>query len=142
MVFRRKKKFGAITTLIDRDILIKGDTTYSGGLRLDGKINGNLTVLGDMGGTLIMGDESRINGNVMIETGIINGEVKGNVKCLDYLELNSNAKNTGDIEYNTLEIHAGAIVNGNFVFKKDTVSNKTKQKLTLNEKIVIKFRKK
>jgi len=141
MVFKKKKKFGAITTLIDRDISIKGDTTYSGGLRLDGKINGNLTVLGDMGGTLVMGEESIINGDVMIETGIINGAIKGNVKCLDYLELNSNAIITGNVEYNIIEIHAGAQINGNFLFKKDTSLNESKQKLTLKQKIIKKIKK-
>ena len=137
MVFKKKRKFGAITTLIDRDITIKGDTTYSGGLRLDGKIIGDLTVLGDAGGTLIMGEESRITGNVMIETGIINGRVIGNIKCLDYLELNANSVITGDIEYSTIEIHAGARVNGILLSRKE--ATKQKNSLTLKEKIVKKM---
>ena len=137
MVFKKKRKFGAITTLIDRDITIKGDTTYSGGLRLDGKIIGDLTVLGDAGGTLIMGEESRITGNVMTETGIINGRVRGNIKRLAYLELNANSVITGDIEYSTIEIHAGARVNGILLSKKE--ATKQKDSLTLKEKIVKKM---
>ena len=135
--FKKKRKFGAITTLIDKDITIKGDTTYSGGLRLDGKIIGDLTVLGDAGGTLIMGEESRITGNVMIETGIINGEVTGNIKCLDYLEINANSVIKGDIEYSIIEIHAGAKVNGVLLSKKE--ATRQKDKLTLKEKIVKKM---
>ena len=137
MVFKKKRKFGAITTLIDKDITIKGDTTYSGGLRLDGKIIGDLTVLGDAGGTLIMGEESRITGNVIIETGIINGRVTGNIKCLDYLELNAELVITGDIEYSTIEIHAGARVNGILLSRKE--ATKQKDSLTLKEKIVKKM---
>ena len=137
MVFKKKRRFGAITTLIDKDITIKGNTTYSGGLRLDGKITGDLTVLGDAGGTLIMGEESRIIGNVMIETGIINGEITGNIKCLDYLELNANSVIKGDIEYSTIEIHAGAKINGVLLLKKEPTRQKCK--LTLKEKIVKKM---
>ena len=137
MVFKKKRRFGAITTLIDKDITIKGNTTYSGGLRLDGKITGDLTVLGDAGGTLIMGEESRIIGNVMIETGIINGEITGNIKCLDYLELNANSVIKGDIEYLTIEIHSGARVNGLLFLKKEAI--RQKNKLTLKEKIIKKM---
>ena len=81
-----------------------------------------------------MGEESRITGNVIIETGIINGRVIGNIKCLDYLELNANSVITGDIEYSTIEIHAGARVNGILLSKKE--ATKQKDSLTLKEKIV------
>jgi len=73
----------------------------------------------------------------MIETGIINGRVSGNIKCLDYLELNANSVITGDIEYSTIEIHAGARVNGILLSKKE--ATKQKDSLTLKEKIVKKM---
>ncbi|MDB4040024.1 polymer-forming cytoskeletal protein [Methylophilaceae bacterium] len=112
MLFKKKKKLGAIDTLIDIDIVIKGNTSYSGGLRLDGKIYGDLTVVEDSGGTLIMGEKSRIKGSVMVEIGIIAGEIIGDVKCYEYLELQPGSIIKGNIEYNSIEIHAGAIVNG------------------------------
>ena len=55
MLFKKKKKLGAIDTLIDKDIVIRGNTSYSGGLRLDGKINGDLTVVEDSGGNSYYG---------------------------------------------------------------------------------------
>ena len=112
MIFKKKKKLGTINTLIDRDNVIRGNYSYSGGLRLDGKIYGDLTVVEDAGGTLIMGEKSRIRGSVMVETAIIAGEIIGDVKCYDYLELQPGSIIKGNIEYNSLEIHAGAIVNG------------------------------
>ena len=45
MIFKKKKKLGTIDTLIDRDNIIKGNYSYSGGIRLDGKIYGDLTVV-------------------------------------------------------------------------------------------------
>lgn len=70
MAFKRKKKF-QLDTLIDADMIIRGNTTLTGGIRLDGKIYGNLTVLDGQDGTLIMGENSVIKGNVIVPTAII-----------------------------------------------------------------------
>lgn len=129
MLFKKKKKLGAIDTLIDKDIVIKGNTSYSGGLRLDGKIYGDLTVVEDSGGTLIMGEQSRIKGSVMVETAIIAGEIIGDVKCYDYLELQPGSVIKGNIEYNSIEIHAGAIVNGELRQVNKAQMNKIQKKL-------------
>ena len=107
----KKKKIGAIDTLIDKDFVLRGNTSFSGGLRLDGKLYGNLT-MEDAGGTLIMGEHSKIKGKVTVETAIIAGEILGDIKCHDYLELQPSSIIKGDIEYNSIEIHAGAKVNG------------------------------
>ena len=112
-MIKKKRKFVAITTLIDKDILISGDTTYTGGIRIDGKINGNLKVNGEEGSLLIMGHGSKITGDVEVEKAIINGEINGNVKCNDYLELNTNAIVNGNIEYDIIEVHEGSKINGN-----------------------------
>jgi len=86
--------------------------TYSGGIRVDGSIQGNLTELPGTAGTLIMGNKSRIKGNISAHTAIIGGDVNGNIICAEYLELHANARIMGDIEYKVIEIHAGAKVYG------------------------------
>ena len=129
MILKKKKKLGTIDTLIDKDIVIRGDTSYSGGLRLDGKIYGDLTVVEDSGGTLIMGENSKIKGSVVVETAIIAGEIMGNVTCYDYLELQPGSIIKGNIEYNSLEIHAGAVING--VLKQ--INNAQMKKLQLKK---------
>jgi len=111
-MFKKKKKLGAIDTLIDKDFVIKGNTTFSGGLRLDGKLYGDLTFVEDSGGTLIMGEHSKIKGRVTVETAIIAGEIVGDIKCHDYLELQPGSVINGNIEYNSIEVHAGAKVSG------------------------------
>ena len=111
-MFKKKKKLGSIDTLIDKDFVIKGNTTFSGGLRLDGKLYGDLTFIEDSGGTLIMGENSKIKGKVTVETAIIAGEIIGDIKCHDYLELQPGSVINGNIEYNSIEVHAGAKVSG------------------------------
>ena len=130
---KKKKKLGAINTLIDKDNVIRGNYSYSGGLRLDGKIYGDLTVEEDSGGTLIMGEQSRIKGSVLVDTAIIAGEIIGNVICYDYLELQPNSVIKGNIEYNLIEIHAGATVNGELKQITKAQMNKVQKKLTFKK---------
>ena len=137
-MIKKKRKFVAITTLIDKDILISGDTTYTGGIRIDGKINGNLKVHGEEGSLLIMGHGSKITGDVEVEKAIINGEINGNVKCRDYLELNTNAIVNGSIEYDIIEVHEGSKINGILKYIKNKKKIKTKKKIKQNIKINIK----
>ena len=132
-MIKKKRKFVAITTLIDKDIMISGDTTYTGGIRIDGKINGNLKVHGEEDSLLIMGHGSKITGDVEVEKAIINGEINGNVKCHDYLELNTNAIVNGSIEYDIIEVHEGSKINGILKFIKN--KKKIKPKKKINQKI-------
>ena len=133
---KKKRKFVAITTLIDKDIVISGDTIYTGGIRIDGKIKGNLKVHGDEGSLLIMGYGSTITGDVEVEKAIINGEINGNVKCNDYLELNTNAIVNGSVEYDIIVVHEGSEINGNLKF----IKNK-KKKIAPKKDIKQKIRK-
>ncbi|MDC6466801.1 polymer-forming cytoskeletal protein [Methylophilaceae bacterium] len=132
-MIKKKRKFVAITTLIDKDILISGDTTYTGGIRIDGTINGNLIVHGEEDSLLIMGHGSKITGDVEVEKAIINGEINGNIKCRDYLELNTNAIVNGSIEYDIIEVHEGSKITGNLKFTKN--SKKIEPKKNINHKI-------
>ena len=132
-MIKKKRKFVAITTLIDKGIVISGDTTYTGGIRIDGEIIGNLKVHGEGDSLLIMGHGSKITGDVEVEKAIINGEINGNIKCHDYLELNTNAIVNGSVEYNILEVHEGSKITGNLKFTKN---NKTiEPKTNINQKI-------
>jgi len=133
-MIKKKRKFVAITTLIDKDIVISGDTTYTGGIRIDGKINGNLKVHGEEGSLLIMGHGSKITGDVEVEKAIINGEINGNVKCHDYLELNTNAIVNGSIEYDIIEVHEGSKINGILKFIKNKKKIKPEKKIKQNIK--------
>jgi cytoskeletal protein CcmA (bactofilin family) len=138
-MMKKKRKFVAITTLIDKDIVISGDTTYTGGIRIDGKIKGNLKVHGDEGSLLIMGYGSTITGDVEVEKAIINGEINGNVKCNDYLELNTNAIVNGSIEYDIIEVQEGAKITGDLKFIKN--NKKTEPKKNIKQKFQNKLKK-
>ena len=110
-MFKRKKNH-AIDTLIDETMNIRGSMNFSGGIRLDGKLYGNLTLSDGASGSVIMGPKSKIIGDIITDSAIIAGEVKGNIEAQDFLELHSTAVVLGDITYGDIEIHTGAVLNG------------------------------
>ena len=101
-----------IDTLIGRGTRIVGDVIFSGGLRLDGEIQGNVCAAEGQDCLLIVSEQARIEGNVDVARMIVNGVINGEVRSADFLELHPNARLTGDVRYNTIEIQLGAVLRG------------------------------
>ena len=101
-----------IDSLIGANTIIGGDLNFSGGLRIDGQVNGNVIATPGKPSTLVLSEHARVNGEVSVTHLVINGTISGSVSASDYLELQSKAKVTGDVHYKILEIQLGAIVDG------------------------------
>lgn len=104
-----------IDTLIGAGTKIKGDITFSGGLRIDGEIHGNVTCEDGQQSTLVISEHARVEGEVRVTHAVINGTVTGPVHSAEFLELQPKARVTGDVEYNTIEMHLGSVVQGRLV---------------------------
>ena len=107
------KPCNTIDTLIGVTTDMKGDITFSGGLRIDGKIKGNIASRGDDNSTLVLSENAVVTGDVSVPHMVVNGKIKGNVRSTERLELQAKAEISGDVTYKVLEIAAGARVNGN-----------------------------
>jgi cytoskeletal protein CcmA (bactofilin family) len=108
-----EKPCTTIDTLIGVSTDMKGDITFSGGLRIDGKVKGNITARADDNSTLVLSENAVVTGDVSVPHMVVNGKIKGNVRSAERLELQSKAEISGDVTYKVLEIAAGALVNGN-----------------------------
>lgn len=104
-----------IDTLVGQDAVFKGDLEFSGGLRIDGRLEGNVTARDDGSSTLVLSELGEIFGDVTVPHVIINGSVHGNVSALGRVELQAKAKVLGDVRYSAIEIALGATVNGNLL---------------------------
>ncbi len=104
-----------IDTLIGADTKVVGDLTFSGGLRVDGQIKGNVAAVGDSPSTLVLSENARIEGKIRVSHVVINGTVVGPVHASEYVELQSKCRVTGDVFYKNVEMHMGAIVEGKLV---------------------------
>ncbi|MEW6313088.1 MAG: polymer-forming cytoskeletal protein [Pseudomonadota bacterium] len=104
-----------IDSLIGAGTSVSGDVTYSGGLRVDGEVRGNVIAVDDKPGSLVMSERAYIEGEIQASYAVINGKVNGTIRVTGHLELQSKARVTGDVCYQTLEVHLGAIVQGRLV---------------------------
>lgn len=97
-----------ITTIIGKDAECNGDFNAEGSVRIDGTINGNVTVTG----TLIVGATGSINGDVEAHSTIVGGEIIGDVRVTDRTELTSTARLIGNITTVVIVIDENAIFQG------------------------------
>ncbi len=97
-----------ISTLLGQGTEIVGDFNSEGSARVDGKVNGNVTVAG----TLILGVGGVVNGDVSADTVMIGGEVVGNVNAPTRTELTSTGRVLGDITTSVIVIDEHAVFQG------------------------------
>jgi cytoskeletal protein CcmA (bactofilin family) len=110
---KRNKPASRIDTLIGAGSRIDGDVRFSGGLRVDGVVSGN--IVSEDAGTLVLSEEARVEGEIRVAHAVIDGQVVGPVHASDSLELQSKARVSGDVYYSTLEVHLGAVVEGRLI---------------------------
>jgi len=101
-----------IDSLIGAGTTVRGDVVFSGGLRIDGTVEGNVTTADGQTGTLVVSEQARIHGKVSVSHVVVNGAVEGPIVARDYLELQGKARVDGDVTYRTLEMQVGAVVEG------------------------------
>lgn len=114
MLFSKKKGL-SIDTLIGEGTAIDGDLVFSGGLRLDGKVRGNIHAAGDKPSMLVISEKGMVEGEIAVGHLILNGTVKGPVHAGELLELQPHARVLGEVRYAALEMHQGALVEGRLV---------------------------
>ena len=118
---KSNKPLGRIDSLIGAGTKVEGDVTFEGGLRVDGEIKGNVIhASGEQHSTLVVSEHARIEGEINVSHLVINGTVIGPVFSSELLELQAHARVTGDVQYNTIEIHLGAVVQGRLVHQGPT----------------------
>lgn len=110
-----EKPCNTIDTLVGVKTEIKGDIVFSGGLRVDGKIRGNITAEGDGSSTLVLSEHAEVVGNIQVPHMILNGKIKGNVHCSERIELQPEAEIVGDVYYKIIEMALGASINGSLL---------------------------
>jgi len=125
-MFRKKhsKPQTQIDSLIGAGTTIEGDLNFSGGMRIDGQVNGNVVAAQGKPSTLVLSEHARVNGEVNATHLVINGAISGPVFASEYMELQSKAKVNGDVHYTTLEIQLGAIVEGRLIHTNTTAQDK------------------
>ncbi len=122
MFFKKANKIdNRIDTLVGADTRIEGDLSFSGGLRVDGAIRGDVTEQNGNPSTLILSEHGKIEGGVTAAKIVLNGKVVGTVMSSHFIELQTKARITGDLHYKSLEMHTGAVIEGKLVYMGDNM---------------------
>ena len=115
---RKKAPFIEVTklsSLIAEDVEIVGDIWFSSGIRIDGRVKGNVIARAAEGQTralLVLSEKGHIEGSVTCGDAVINGTVIGDLDIEHFLELQSNSQVSGTIRYEHLQMDVGASVRG------------------------------
>lgn len=110
----KKRKPAKIDSLIGQNTELHGDVVFNGGFHVDGKVRGNVQAH-EPDSLLTLSDHGTIEGEVRVPNIILNGTVIGDVYASERVELAANARVTGNVYYNLIEMAMGAEVNGSLV---------------------------
>jgi cytoskeletal protein CcmA (bactofilin family) len=98
---------GKLNSILGKDSNFTGDFSVKGGLRIDGKLKGNISAE-----NVFLGKDSVIEGNIESKTSVIGGKVTGDIIAEERLELQGNAEIIGDITTKRIMIEEGVIFDG------------------------------
>jgi len=101
-----------IDGLIAAGTIVRGDIIFSGGLRIDGSVEGKISTNNGDAGTLVISEQAQVDGEIKVSHVVVNGTVRGPIIADDYLDLQAKARVIGDVTYRKLEMQLGAVVQG------------------------------
>jgi len=115
-MFRRKSRtpidITRLSSLIAAGVEIAGDVRITDGLRIDGQLEGNVLCKDSARGLLVLSEKGSITGGAKVHDAVINGTIRGDLEVDHFLELQANARVTGNIRYRQLHMECGATVDG------------------------------
>jgi cytoskeletal protein CcmA (bactofilin family) len=99
-----------LTAFLANGTNFKGDLSFEGTIRIDGRFEGNITSKD----SLIIGENAVVDGEIVVGRIVISGKVSGNITAPGLIEIKSTAQVHGNIKAgaNKLIIHEGAIFSG------------------------------
>ena len=113
---RNKSRSLQISTLVGRDTHIVGDVNFTGGLHVDGSVQGNVESSAE-DSTLSVSDGGIIQGSVVAHNVVLNGTVTGDIVAQGRVELGATARVAGNVYYALIEMAMGAQINGKLVYR-------------------------
>ncbi|MEA4905458.1 MAG: polymer-forming cytoskeletal protein [Petrimonas sp.] len=101
-----------IETVIGTDIIFKGDIKGENIIRIDGTIEGNIS----LSKGIVIGEKAKVNGNLESDRIIIYGSIFGDIVCKE-LNIKSSGIVNGNIQADSVEIEMGGKYNGNLTMQ-------------------------
>lgn len=100
-----------IDSVLDSKTSIQGNVSFSSGIQIMGRVQGDVRGL-DPASVLVIGKDAVIEGSVEAGTIFIDGTVIGPVKGSVIVVVRPNGKITGEVHYGRIQMEEGSLVKG------------------------------
>lgn len=97
------------TSYFGPGLQIKGEISGNEDLKLDGKVEGAVSIGGFR---LTVGPSAHLSGDIVAREALISGEVKGDIRAVDRIEILKSASIVGNLSTARIVIEEGAYFNG------------------------------
>jgi len=97
-----------LNALLGRGSEFEGKLSFEGTVRIDGKFTGSI----HSGDVLVVGEGAKISAEITCGTIIVHGEVTGNIRAKNAVELHHPARVRGNIETPSLMVEKGVMFEG------------------------------
>ena len=101
--------------LVIRNVIVHGSINASGNTCIDSVVEGDVIIKG----TLVIGKNGNIKGNVQTTNVSVYGTIDGNLTCFNRAFIGNKAYITGNINSIIIEIREGAVIKGTVIKKTD-----------------------
>ncbi len=105
---RARREVEVIESIIGNHVYFEGILTSKQSIRIDGRIKGKVACEG----SIVIGSEGRVEGEIVAHNVYIAGELTGNVTARNRLEITEKGKVYGDITTAKLVVGPGVILEG------------------------------
>jgi cytoskeletal protein CcmA (bactofilin family) len=102
-----------IETVVGPSVHVEGDFASAGNILVKGTVSGNVTT----SRLLTVEEGAKIFANVKAGDAFVSGEIQGNLKVKERVELTASARVAGDISCAILVVEAGALILGKVSMK-------------------------
>jgi cytoskeletal protein CcmA (bactofilin family) len=104
-----------IIAFVGRGVEFKGIISYSGTVRIDGSLEGEIRT----DGTLLIGEDAVIQAKVSAGTIVCKGKITGDVVAKESMKLHAPAVITGSVNTPVLSMESGVFYNGGLQMSQD-----------------------
>jgi cytoskeletal protein CcmA (bactofilin family) len=105
-------------SLVAKDAVWEGKLVCSGNVRIEGTIRGEV----ETDGTLFVAAEAQVDGTVRARNVTLAGEVKGDLRCEERLEILPGGAARGDVKTGALVVHEGAFIDSRFQMQREVAA--------------------
>lgn len=97
-----------IETIIGKETVFTGQISGSGSLRIDGRVDGGISVSGNV----VIGENGIVVGDISANSLLISGSVTGNVAAEEKLTILATGQLVGDIRCHQFNVMDGGVFQG------------------------------